>query len=194
MDKSKPEKGMSIPIFSFGAKFTLYILVLVLILMSYFLWATVVDSQDKLRVPIVLSVFLIGSLGGSISIISRQLNKDEYWVINSAKKSFLSTIVVPSMVSGIFAIIFMLMIQSGLVAGHIFPKYNSHITSLLTDRSAIIKIISNLYPATYQDLAKLFFWSFAAGFSERLVPGMVKNLTGHVDSKTADADNKTEDR
>jgi hypothetical protein len=34
----------------------------------------------------------------------------------------------------------------------------------------------NTYPSSGQDLAKLIFWCFLAGFSERLVPQIITNI------------------
>lgn len=40
-----------------------------------------------------------------------------------------------------------------------------------------MRIFRETYPSSGPDLAKLLFWSFVAGFSERFVPQLISNVT-----------------
>ena len=63
------------------------------------------------------------------------------------------------------------------------------------DNNFMIDLLTKTYPSTGPDLAKLLFWSFVAGFSERFVPQIITKVAagaGGDDGK--DGGKKDEDR
>ena len=60
---------------------------------------------------------------------------------------------------------------SKLVDGSLFPQFSSTpFSTPIPTTEDIRNFFSQTYPSTGPDLAKLLFWSFVAGFSERFVP------------------------
>jgi hypothetical protein len=43
--------------------------------------------------------------------------------------------------------------------------------------------LTQTFPASGTDIAKLLFWSFVAGFSERFVPQIIRKTAENVDNK-----------
>ncbi len=41
----------------------------------------------------------------------------------------------------------------------------------------------NAFPETGKDVAKLLFWSFVAGFSERFVPQIIQRAAEHTENQ-----------
>jgi len=77
----------------------------------------------------------------------------------------------------------MFMFVSGILEGSLFPKYSQ--PDILQDN--IIESFQNWlrasFPQSGPDVAKLLFWSFVAGFSERLVPQIIRKTAEKVDNQ-----------
>jgi len=76
-----------------------------------------------------------------------------------------------------------LLFLSGLLEGILFPKFaipggeGLQTAAPSGLNTANIKgFFMNTYPASGPDLAKLIFWCFLAGFSERFVPQIITNI------------------
>lgn len=119
-------------------------------------------------------VFIIGLLGGFVSIQQRlhRIRDDELRLLSA---SWLATALVP-INGGIFALVLMMMFMSGLLEGSLFPKFPD---LTISNIDTFKDWISFAYPQTGSGMAKLFFWSFVAGFSERFVPRIIGNVTNN---------------
>ena len=74
---------------------------------------------------------------------------------------------------GIFALVLYLAFLSGIVEGPLFPRFSVPTFSIPPTTNDMKNLFVNTFPATGVDFAKLVFWCFVAGFSERLVPQII---------------------
>jgi hypothetical protein len=90
-------------------------------------------------------------------------------------RSWFQIVLVP-VFGGVFALVLYCIFLSKIIAGHVFPEFSmpSPPPGGPTNQF-MIEILVKTNPATGQDLAKLLFWSFVAGFSERFVPQIIPN-------------------
>jgi hypothetical protein len=140
------------------------------ILMIFFSAAMVVPSfifHRALDFPIVLAA---GVIGGFVSLQRRLKNlTDEDLQLLSMSRVY---IWLSPFVGGIFAALLFLLFLSGMLADAVFPHFEY-------DKSANAENLSRLFhmrstdPADY---AKLFFWSFVAGFSEMFVVNIIEKF------------------
>ena len=143
--------------------------ILLFISVGLFILYKFIDNDGYSYIGII--VFTIGLLGGFVSIQQRLHRiKDEELRLLSA--SWLATALVP-INGGIFALVLMLMFMSGLLEGSLFPKFPDLTVSNI---DTFKDWLSFSYPQTGSGMAKLFFWSFVAGFSERFVPRIIGNV------------------
>lgn len=79
--------------------------------------------------------------------------------------------------------VLMFMFVSGILEGSLFPKY----AHPRIDHENILESFKNwlntVFPISGQNVAKLLFWSFVAGFSERFVPQIIRKTAEKVDDK-----------
>lgn len=133
------------------------------------------------RTFLVGHVFLAGLIGGFVSIQQR-LPKIGLNELHELSDSWLSILLIP-INGGIFAMVLMLMFLSGILEGSMFPKY----THATIDHTEIVESFLNwlttTFPTTGPDVAKLLFWSFVAGFSERFVPQIIRKTAENTDNK-----------
>ena len=124
---------------------------------------------------LVLLVFVSGLLGGFVSIQQRlpTISLDELKILSS---SWLSITLIP-INGGIFAIVLMLMFIGHIIQGTLFPEYPDF---NITDVESFRTWITSAYPVQGMDVAKLLFWSFVAGFSERFVPQIIRRTTEEI--------------
>ncbi|MCF8368068.1 MAG: hypothetical protein K9G76_03440 [Bacteroidales bacterium] len=118
--------------------------------------------------------FECGIIGGFVSIQQRlkTIDNDE---LNLLSESWASILLVP-IYGGIFALVLYVIFLSGLLEGHLFPYFDLPEFHEPTNTDDIIKLLRETYPATASDFAKLIFWSFVAGFSERFVPQVIHKV------------------
>lgn len=108
------------------------------------------------RVSIFSAVMSFGALGAAISVITRARQGDRE-AISVTKREIHSV----QTIGAVFALILSLIFMGGLIAGSLFPNSETFYYVIYL-------------PAAF---AKLLVWSFIAGFSERFVPNVLKNLT-----------------
>ena len=82
---------------------------------------------------------------------------------------------------GFLAIILFLLFISGLLGGSLFPSFENNEYSHSKQFSAFLATQFK----EFTDIAKAFFWSFLAGYSERFVPGIIDRIEGEAE-KTRD--------
>lgn len=143
------------------------------------------------RFLVTWAVPLCGIIGGFVSIQQR-LNKvtDEELALLNA--SWFQILLVP-IFGGVFALVLYLVFLSGIVSGDLFPVFSfPNRNDIEEGEDYILLIFRETYPSTGPDLAKLLFWSFVAGFSERFVPQLISSVTSSVTDTSARDD--TEER
>ena len=124
-------------------------------------------------------VFCAGIIGGFVSIQQRvkNISNEELEYISG---SWFQILLIP-VFGAIFALVLYCIFLTQIIALDIFPNIVFPKVPKGGPNSAyIIEILQKTYPATGQDLAKIIFWSFVAGFAERLVPQIITNLSGKV--------------
>lgn len=139
----------------------------------YFFIDTAV-KQDKSF--LVIMVFMCGLLGGFVSIQQRlpKITLDEMKVLSS---SWVSITLIP-INGGIFALILMLMFVGQIVQGDMFPHYPD---PPVADAPGFMNWIQHSYPSSGREIAKLLFWSFVSGFSERFVPQIIRRTVDQAE-------------
>lgn len=116
--------------------------------------------------------FGCGLLGGFVSIQQRlkKLGDEELALLS---RSWFQILLVP-IYGGIFSLVLYVGLLSEIVKGPLFPHFAiPPFTEPLPTRDDVIRFLSQTYPTSGQDVAKLLFWSFVAGFSERFVPQLL---------------------
>ena len=148
----------------------LMVFILILIAVGLYLLYKYINNDGYSYVGVL--VFTTGLLGGFVSIQQRlhKIQDDELQLLSA---SWLATALVP-INGGIFALVLMLMFMAGLLEGSLFPKFPDLTVSNI---NSFKDWLSFSYPQTGSGMAKLFFWSFVAGFSERFVPRIIGNVT-----------------
>lgn len=113
--------------------------------------------------------FGCGLVGGFVSIQQR-LAKFGNEELDLLSKSWFQIVLIP-VYGGIFAVILYLGFLSKIVEGPLFPHFVSPpFTDPIPTTEDVRNFFAQTYPSSGGDLAKLLFWSFVAGFSERFVP------------------------
>jgi hypothetical protein len=131
------------------------------------------------RAYLVFYVFLTGVIGGFVSIQQRlpEIGLSELRELSTS----LFTILLIPINGGIFAMVLMAMFVSGILEGALFPRYIHAVIDRDDLVYSFVSWLKTTFPASGPDIAKLLFWSFVAGFSERFVPQIIR--------KTAESDN-----
>ena len=108
------------------------------------------------RIATFSFICALGALGAAVSLITRTKNKD--FIDNEFS---LSEIISVQTIGAIFAMILGFAFLGNMISGTLFPN------------PKVFYRILYIPPA----FGKLAVWSFIAGFSERLVPNILNNLT-----------------
>lgn len=124
------------------------------------------------RFPVSWFCFEAGVIGGFVSIQQR-LKLISYDELDLLAGSWVNILMVP-IFGGIFALLFYLLALSGIIQGALFPAFAMPEFSETPTGEDLRRFLTETYPKSGQDFARLAFWAFACGFSERLVPDMIK--------------------
>jgi hypothetical protein len=170
-ENSKDEKSRQACLQNVTKKLVIFTAIILTVLAVYLYNLSQVPAEEKKPI-IILFTFVCGLLGGFVSIQQRlpKIEKDELQVLS---ESWLSITLIP-INGGIFALVLMLMFASSILQGELFPKYKTFSIDNVAD---IYRWVKEGYPETGADIAKLFFWSFVAGFSERFVPQVIRKTS-----------------
>ncbi|MCI5130629.1 MAG: hypothetical protein D3904_03705 [Candidatus Electrothrix sp. EH2] len=146
-------------------------------------------ARNGERTFLVLIVFMLGLLGGFVSIQQRlpSIEADELKLLSD---SWHSILMIP-VNGGIFAVVLMLMFLSGLIEGEMFPKFYRvpfDTSCLAAFKDSVMNWFQYTFPQDSHSMGKLLFWSFVAGFSERFVPQIIRTTTTKV-TGTGEQDN-----
>ena len=131
-------------------------------LLTYWFGAVVVGA-----VPMM--TLLVGALGGFVGLQKRlsQLADEDLTLMS---KSWVYTFLSP-LVGGILALLTYVLFISGLLTGDLFPKF-------VADKDVTADGINVLFAIQGQatDYAKLIFWCFLAGYSERFATNILSQF------------------
>jgi len=133
-------------------------------------------------------VFLTGVIGGIVGIQSR-LKTLAIEDLNLLASSVTFLLLIP-VVGGFLALLLFLMFIGGLVQGDLFPNFS--IPAFAPSGEAVQNSPSSCeangilaftcVSGSAADYAKLLFWCFVAGFSERFVTGLMLGIEGDSDA------------
>ncbi len=141
-------------------------------------------TTDLKKIILVCMVFIFGFVGGFMSMTQRYSREKAEAKEEVAGKITLSDYIRSSIFGGVFAIILMLIFQGGLGVAigdfNLFPTYPD---AKDISPMGFFELLS-YYPETGADVAKLLVWSFVAGFSERMVPGVLGKLSNRIKGGT----------
>lgn len=127
------------------------------------------------KLMISWACLLFGILGGFVSIQQR-LNKLDNKDLELLSENMFQILLIP-IYGGIFACILYLVFLAQIMNGPLFPAFTYIEYDGTSDLFVWVRrILTETHPSTTQDFAKLFLWSFVAGFSERFVPQVLSNM------------------
>jgi len=135
-------------------------------------FAVTLFVQERLMISWL--VFECGIIGGFVSIQQR-LRKIEDDELQLLSESWATILLVP-IYGGIFALVLYTLFLGELVQGHLFPRFavpEFHDPPTTND---LFLFLTQTYPQQGSEVAKLIFWSFVAGFSERFVPQIIARV------------------
>lgn len=129
-----------------------------------------VFPRSKSVVPLV--VYGAGLIGGFVGLQRRlkELTIDDLQMIAN---SWVYTCLSP-LIGGVLALLIYIISLSGLLAGQLFPKFVPDPAPQIPGFSAVF----NQHAEGFQDYAKLLFWAFLSGFSERFVTNVLSRFEG----------------
>jgi len=119
--------------------------------------------------------FECGIIGGFVSIQQR-LHKVVDEELELLSHSWYAILLIP-LYGGIFALLLYVIFLSGLIKGHLFPEFYIPPFYDPPTELDVIRFLGDTVPKSGPDLAKLIFWCFLAGFSERLVPQIIARVS-----------------
>ena len=123
------------------------------------------------RVPIY--VFIAGNVGAYVGV-HRSLGDLKDPELVDLAGSWLG-IVVPSFVGGILAFVLYNLFISEIVSGQLFPAFERDAGAVVRQS---IDMLTTQHLRQPQDYAKLFFWSFVAGFNQKYVVDIISSIKG----------------
>ncbi len=133
----------------------------------------------KEKLMISWLVFECGIIGGFVSIQQRlkQIGSEELELLS---ESWATILVIP-IYGGIFSLVLYTLFLSGIIDGHLFPDFSIAKFSASPTTEDVVVFLTKTYPSQGADIAKLIFWSFVAGFSERFVPQIIHKVSSSVE-------------
>lgn len=119
-------------------------------------------------------VWNCGMLGGAVSLQQR-LRNAESDEVDALSSSWPSLLMVP-VIGGVFAFLLCILFMSEILDVSLFPKFMDQ-DCTANARDNLVAFIFKTGPVSTGGTAKLLFWSFVAGFSERFVPQIVRSVS-----------------
>lgn len=125
--------------------------------------------------------FLLGGLGGSISLL-RRLPHERPDSLLQLSDGWIATFV-PLLYGSLMASVAYLLFMSGILTGeqgqglftsNLFPNFTHPV--IPTGQLLTVPMILQIRPVSVADVGKLFVWCFLAGYSERFVTGILSTL------------------
>ena len=127
------------------------------------------------KVPSYTNIFylFVGILGGFVSIKQRMKKMSAEEMVLLAKTKY-QIFLIP-IYGGIFSLLLYVLFISGMVQGSLFPNFIKPVCVI--GENPLRWILTTTTVASAEDFGKMLVWSFAAGFSERLVPNFLGKLS-----------------
>ncbi len=131
---------------------------------------------------------LLGSLGGSIALLKR-VRTENALVVEELCADLTSTLM-PMLYGGLMAGVAYLLFMSGILSGeggsglftsNLFPNFTSPDSSVV----GLIRRFLQMESVGMKDVGKLLVWCFVAGYSERFVTGILKQLEQRGEDRAA---------
>lgn len=129
------------------------------------------------RFPVTWFCFQCGIIGGFVSIQQR-LDKVKDEELRHLAQSWATILIIP-VFGGVFALVFYMLVLSGILQGALFPLFAipPFPKDSLPSTQDFVRFFTETYPASGPDFAKLAFWAFVSGFSERFVPQIISKVS-----------------
>jgi len=127
--------------------------------------------------PTPVAVLFVGFVGGFVGL-QRRLKTLPAEDLELLTNSWVCIALSP-IAGAILAELVYLVFISGLLQGDIFPTFVPETTGRTTQELPELKGLFNVHCPSYADYAKVLFWSFVAGFSERFAT----NIIGQFESR-----------
>jgi hypothetical protein len=142
----------------------LFVAALVLII-----WAALSQSQYVVPPVVVAGGFIGGFVG-----LQRRLKELTVPDLQLIADSWVYTCLSP-LVGGVLALLIYVLFLSGLLAGDLFPHF---VPDSDLQGPPGFSLIFKQHSEHFSGYAKLVFWSFVAGFSERFVTDVISRFEG----------------
>uniref|UniRef100_A0A372IL49 Uncharacterized protein n=2 Tax=Paracidobacterium acidisoli TaxID=2303751 RepID=A0A372IL49_9BACT len=148
------------------------------------LWALALLITGRwLHIPfiaVLATVLYAGILGGYVSSLRRMQSinsedADSLMVIQAVQNSSYFLWLSP-LIGALFAVVLLLIFIANLVGGTVFPSFHAIPPDSKIAYPENWPFLFRLLPMASLDYAKLFLWSFIAGFAERFVPDMLDRI------------------
>lgn len=123
---------------------------------------------------IVLVVVIASGLIGGFVGLQRRLRELTIKDLELISNSWVYTCLSP-LVGGILALLLYILFLSGLLSGDLFPHF------IADENAGEISGFASIFlqnGSSYEEYAKLIFWCFIAGFSERFVTDVISRFEG----------------
>jgi hypothetical protein len=134
--------------------------------------ATVILLPDSRHIIFVV-VIMSGLIGGFVGL-QRRLKELTIKDLELIADSWVYTCLSP-LVGGILAFLLHILFLSGLLSGDLFPHF---IADEKVEKITGFASIFQQHGSGYKEYAKLIFWCFIAGFSERFVTDVISRFEG----------------
>ncbi|MDF7801627.1 hypothetical protein P4C99_19270 [Pontiellaceae bacterium B1224] len=147
-------------------------MVLVALVIVIFI-GTLVAYITKKSIPPPLATFAAGILGGFVGLQRRlkSMSEDDLTLLAN---SWVYVCISP-FVGGVLAVVLYILFISTLISGELFPQFVPDVVDSNRSRHKGFSEIFYVHGEAV-DYAKLLFWSFVAGFSERFVTNIISKF------------------
>jgi hypothetical protein len=142
------------------------------------------DEKRHFECPILFLCLFAGIVGGFVRITYRLPNIPEE-NLELLQSSWFALCVSP-LSGGFFALVLYLLFVGGLLTGPLFPRFEN---SDYWAKKTFFNFL-NTPLVTYKDMAKVLFWSFIAGYSERFVQHLIEGVTSKASQERDDTAQK----
>ncbi len=151
-----------------------------------------VKANATWQPPILIVATLAGILGALFSALTRLYRVDQLplalmsdTVLGLERIHLMVYSIVPPIVGALAAVVVYMLFVSGLVDGGAFPKLVCKAANKTC--SDLVQVLNDYGPEKAADYGKALIWTFAAGFTERLVPDMLQAVLARMQRESVKA-------